>query len=81
MTAYRTVRMDANAVTMAGGQLDPGGYHRALAVARELGAAGLWDGYTPITIFDPYATHGRLFGPRAEPATALQAGKDYQVTP
>lgn len=68
--------INVDAVKIDGHHLDRGAFHRAVAVARELCAAGLWDGTQTITIFDPYVTHNKVFGVAPE---LLKSGIDYLI--
>lgn len=52
--------MDNNNVKIGRGLGDTGAYHRALDVARQLEAAGLWDGHGLIVIHDAYDTHRKV---------------------
>jgi len=70
--------MNKDAITIEG-RWDRGAWDRAIMVARELQRVGLWDGEEALTIIDPYAVHGRLFGIEHCPAAALTAGSEYRI--
>ena len=72
-------RMNSEAVKVGGEQWDRGVIHRAIAVARALCSAGIWNGQDEITICDPAVTFNKLFGFLDQPVTGLVAGVDYRI--
>jgi hypothetical protein len=52
--------MDNSKVKIGRGSSDQGAYHRAIDVASQLEAAGLWDGESTIVIHDAYDTHRKV---------------------
>ena len=52
--------MNSENVKIGRGSSDQGAYHRAIDVASQLEAAGLWDGESTIVIHDAYDTHRKV---------------------
>lgn len=71
--------MRSSAVKIGSGPIDRSTIHRAIAVARELHAAGIWDGESDIYINEPYKTHDLMFGVRHVTARQL-APSCYKLT-
>lgn len=72
--------MDSSVVSYTG-RIDAGAAHRALAAARALLIAGVWNGKDAIAIHNPYELENKLM--RLEwdhkTASALVAGVDYDI--
>ena len=71
--------MNQDAVKVAGHLWDRGVIHRAIAVARELCRAGIWNGQDHITIYEPTLTFNKLFGISHMSAASLKSGVDYRI--
>lgn len=61
------------------GRIDAGAWCRALDLAREMFAAGMWNGADLLVIHNPYELHGRVKGVERLPVTALQVGRDFDM--
>ncbi len=63
------------------GRIDAGAAHRAIAVARQLLIAGVWNGTDAIAIHNPYELENKLMRLEWEQKTAaeLVAGVDYDI--
>lgn len=50
---------------------DTGAFHRAIDIARQLQAVGLWDAATPIRFMDAYMIHNAVMGVQGLPLSSL----------
>jgi len=69
--------INADAVKIEDG--NRGEIHRAVAVARELRRANMWNGQDTITIYQPTKLFNRVFGFEGVPVTMLKHGEDYLI--
>jgi DNA polymerase III sliding clamp (beta) subunit (PCNA family) len=56
---------------------DTGAFHRAIDLSRQLKAAGLWDGQTPIRFVDAYAIHTAVMGIQGLPLQSLKISLEH----
>ena len=69
--------INTNLIKIGTGPTHDGAFHRAIAVARNLHKAGLWDGQTSLLIInEPYNLHRRLC---EKPPVALLPGVNYEI--
>lgn len=63
-------------ITIRGGVVDEGAWHRAVQIGQWLFDKTMWDGRTHLTICDPYKVHGKIF---TQPFRWPKKGEDYVI--